>query len=289
MNGIIINMLSTSEQKQIGYLLAKMNQYSLNRPLMYHFILTELAKLCDIVGGPCSIVRVEGTDETSARIIGKPAYINLTCIEEIEHKLLWFKYVKQDRTLVLQAILTRYKQSGKLVDFANAEELLKLIKYQQNKILKDKLLEKQIKNINVAKLGYLWLILPTNHIWVISLRRKTNEGFFTEQHQLLLRQFGHTALGSQGSWYVPVFDQLDASCNKALKDKLTDRQFETLHHLGHHCSRKECAKMMGVSRATIDRNVETLLTVFRESFDEFNGKTISQIINQLKHQAFSYV
>jgi len=130
--------------------------------------------------------------------------------------------------------------------------------------------------------SFLWIEMNT-----VCLGRKKTEGSFSSRHRLLLEHFCYAAQGSIKSWYIPEFDNLD-TCSSAFKNKLTDKQYETLYHLGNYCSRKECARLMNVSAAAIDRNVENLLSVFRSRFDSFSGKSISQIIRALKNNELNY-
>jgi len=277
-------MLDTSTQKTIGHLLAEMSFYSLNRPLLYNAILKELANICD-VKGPCSLMRVALTAERGGYLFGKPAHINLNAVERHTVLPLWERYIRGGNNPLLRGILLRHNASNYAVDFASATELLNDTRYHQRNSLRNRLFDKLAKISNLEGMAYVWLQLNSQCIWAVCLRHRAGEGRFSDTQKSLLLQFCHAAKGNQGSWYIPAFDSMDTS-GKSLKDRLTARQYETLFHLGRHCSRKECAKLMNVSPATIDRHIEALLETFRKHNEAFKGKAISHIIRELKDQAF---
>ena len=274
-------MLNAIEQKKIGELLSTMSRYSLNQPLMQELIVTELANIIETKSF-CSIARMATTGTRTAGAVGKPIHINMGYLEKAMMPL-WDRSVSSGSNPIAVAILREAKQSENTRYFATAAELLEDAKPNAKTKLASLIFNKMVKKTQFTErgLGYLWLPLASGYIWVFCLRRK-KEGPFTQRQHLLLQQFALNALGNQASWYIPAFDYLDKA-NKVLKNKLTQRQFETLFHLGNHCSRKECADLMDVSAATIDRNVENLLTTFREHFTELNGKGIPQIIRELKN------
>ncbi|VUD67426.1 hypothetical protein TDB9533_03787 [Thalassocella blandensis] len=264
-----------------------MGQHSLNRPLVYRAIMKELSELCEL-RGPCSVIRYGGISGKTPGIIGEPAHINLSHMENLALKPLWYRYIKGDGNPIAGGILKRYAHSNYSVDFADGEELLEQVNYEKNPDIWNKLFKKLAKNSNIKGLGYLCLKLEPDVIWVVCLRKRNDEGIFTPRQIDLLHQFGHAAHGNQSSWYIPTFDLLDGK-SKKMKDYLTERQYQTLYHLGNLCSRKECAKLMGVSVATVDRNVEALLDIFRGHFEKFDGKNIAYIIRSLKEEAFSHL
>jgi len=271
-------MLDTSNQKHIGDLLAKMNHQSLNLQKLQYTILTELANMCD-VKGPCSIVRILALNSQTTRIIGKPFHISLN-YKEKAFLPIWTKCLKQGGFPIAHSIFQQSEKNTYEVNFAKSPELLKQAKQDSNTPAENSFF-RNLRKTEFSELGYLWLNFTSGFTWIICLRRRKDEGVFTKQQQVLLEQFAHAAVGNKYSWYIPSFDKLDAT-NKKLKNTLTQRQFETLHYIGHFYSRKECAKLMGVSRTTIDRNVENILSTFRDNLNEFDSKNILQIIRELK-------
>ncbi len=253
-----------------------MTQHCLNRPALYDAILFEFSELLS-VRGVSSVVRLDSED----RIIGKPAHINLSALKTLQHLALWRRTIKAGNNPILCSMLLHLDQCDDPVGIVTGAELLESINYYKNTAFRNKIFDILSKSQNIEGMGYYWLRLTHGFIWVICLRRKVGEGPFSARQRASLQQIGFAILGSLESWYIPAFDILDASC-KVLQDKLTERQYETLYHLGCYCSRKECAEKMGVRSSTIDRNIENLLAIFRENFEAFEGKTIAQIIRRLK-------
>jgi len=274
-------MLNSSDQKTIGGLLAKMCEYSLNPPRMHETMLLRLAEICE-TKLPCSLVRVAGFDTQLPYPIGKPSHIRINDVAKTLVQL-WFKSICSGYNPIANVIFQKCQQNDSTTNFATASELLQDVQQNKNAKLGQKMFNVLIKRARFGELGYMWLKLPSGFIWVICLRRAKGDGPFTKRQHYLLQQFANAAIGNQKAWYIPAFDKLDAS-GKKLKNTLTKRQFETLHNIGNFYSRKECAKLMGVSHATIDRNVENILSVFRNNLNEFDGKSISQIIREIKQQ-----